>query len=100
MDYIARQMNQKEFRELRKLIKAKDAYLIKNKIPEFPPVFDNGDEVGVFFHTPTPHHVVGVILRDDEYGVTLKTKEGKTFHVSPFQLFHLAGRTSKALRVH
>ncbi len=89
MDYFARQLDQKEHRELVKLLKAKDRYLSKNKIPDFPPVFDDGDEVGVFFHVPIPHHEVGTILRDDEHGVTIKTRKGNTLHVSPFQLFHI-----------
>ncbi|MEQ1877407.1 MAG: hypothetical protein ABL958_12245 [Bdellovibrionia bacterium] len=89
MDYLAKKLNQKEHRELVKLLRAKERYVTKNEFPDTPPIFDDGDEVGVFYHVPTPHHVVGRIMQDDEEGVILKTADGKTIHASPFQLFHL-----------
>ena len=98
MDHFVRPLSEKHYREVQKLIKAKEKYLAKYGFPEVAPVFDNGDQVGVFYHVPTPHHLVGVILRDDENGVTLRTAAGHTVHANPFQLFHIIDPESLVLQ--
>jgi hypothetical protein len=75
-----------------RMMRSKDHYISQNQFPVTPPIFDTGDEVGVFYHVPRPHHKVGVIVRDDETGVTIKTHDGKSFRASVFQLFHLDNR--------
>jgi hypothetical protein len=89
MDYFVRNMDHMEHRELMKMLKAKQRYLTMNQIPEVPAIFDNGDQVGIFYHVPTPHHKTGIIIQDDERGVTIAAPNQEKYRASPHQLFHL-----------
>lgn len=91
MEYSSREIDQKEFDRMMKMLKAKDKYLRANKLDCLPAIYDNGQKVGVFFDKPTPWHTTGIVINyEGGFSVDILREDGTILNdLSPFQLFAL-----------